>query len=700
MIHFLRQLLPTQAATRKPQPRTSRPRFRPAIERLDDRITPTLGFGTATAFTVGTRPYGVAVGDLNGDGRIDVVSTNEGAGAGTTVSVLVNTTPNGTATPTFAAKQDFTVGTQPNSVVIADLNGDGRADIATNNFGAATVSVLLNTTPTGAAALSFAAKQDFPVGTNPVDLDVGDFNSDGRLDLVSANYGAASVSVLLNTTPMQAGLATFAAQTTFATGTSPDGIAVGDFNGDGRIDIAIANSGAASVSVLLNTTASGATPTFAAKQDFTVGTQPRLVAVGDFNGDGRLDLATACSGANSVSVLLNATAAGSATPTFAAQQTFAVGTTPYGIAVGDFDGDGRADIATTNVNSDTASVLLNATVAGSATPTFAAQQTFAVGTSPYGIAVGDFKGDGRADFVTANYGSAPGTTVSVVANTSTNVLPTTTSPALVVQVGTLGGVAAYKRDTGTWVTLTGANANALAASASGNVIASFGGNGVYYYRAAGQTWTKINGIQAVAVAIDPLGNAYISFAGYGTFMYRLATSAGPGGGFELITGAVANILAASANGDVIGNFPGFGIYRYQRTAAVPFYQINGFNADSLAVDRNGYVAAAFGGFGVGQYIPYALGWRTVAPAVAATAVAFDGSGNVYASIPGFGVGKFDYTNTWKNLAPGVNATSLAADWSGNVFASFAGWPGVWEYNPSYGWQWKFQSAVTLVSLAA
>ncbi len=693
MIHFLRQLLPTQAATRKPQPRTSRPRFRPAIERLDDRITPTLGFGNATAFTIGTGAESVAVGDLNGDGRADVVSANTGTGdAGTTVSVLLNTTPNGTATPTFAAKQDFTVGTAPTFVVIADLNGDGRADIATSNFGTNTVSVLLNTTPAGAAALSFAAKQDFAVAPGPLGLAVGDFNSDGRPDLVSANRTSNTVSVLLNTTPMQSGLATFAVPTVFATGTSPNAVAVGDFNADGRIDIAIANSGAGTASVLLNTTAIGATtPAFAAKQDFAVGSGPNGIAVGDFNGDGRLDLATANNNAASASVLLNTTTTGAATPTFAAKQDFAVGTTPWGIAVADFDGDGRTDIATANRGTNNVSVLLNTTAVLATTPTFAAQQTFTVGTDPFGMASGDFTGDGRPDFVTANYGGNTGTTVSVVTNTSTNVLPTTTSPALVVQVGTGGGVAAYKRDTGTWITLTGANANALAASASGNIVASFGGNGVYYYRAAGQTWTQINGIQAVAVAIDPLGNPFASFAGYGTATYRLATNS-----WATTTGAVANILTASANGDLIANFAGFGVYRYKYTTN--WQPINGFDATSLAVDRNGYVAAAFGGFGVGQYIPYALGWRTVDPAVAATAVAFDGYGNVYAGTTG-GVRKFDSTNSWRTLANG-GATTLAADWYGNVFASFAGWPGVWEYDPSYGWQWKFQSAVTLVSLAA
>ncbi len=694
MLQFLRQLLPTPAVTRKPQPRTSRLRFRPAMERLDDRITPTLGFSAATAFTVGTSPFGVAVGDFDGDGRADIVAANNNGDAGTTVSVLENTTPSGATTPTFAAKQDFTVGTGPVGIVVADFNGDGRADIATCNYNGSNVSLLLNTTPVGAATLSFAPKQDFTTGTNPLDIKAGDFNGDGRLDLaVTSNIG---VAVLLNTTAMQAGTVTFAARQDFTVGSGGRGVAVGDINGDGRADLAVTSG--ANVAVLLNTTAIGATAvTFGTVQTFAPGGSPFDVELGDMNGDGRLDLVTANNAAAAVGVLLNTTAAGAATASFAGQVSFPTAAGPFSLKLGDFDGDGRTDIATANFNGaagTTASVLVNTTAALAGLPSFSPKQDFAVGTGPIDLATGDFDRDGRLDFVTGSHAAA-GTTVSVVMNTSTNVLPTTSGPALVAQVGTSGGVVAYKRDTGTWITLTGANANAIAASASGNVIASFGGNGVYYYRASNQTWTLINGNQAVAVAIDPLGNAYTSFAGFGTYIYRLATNA-----YQQITGSVANLLAASANGDVVGNFPGFGVYRYQRTAPIPFYQINGYNATSLAVDANGYVAAVFGGFGVGQYIPYANGWRTIAPAVMATSVAFDGYGNVYAGIPGFGVGKFDYTNTWKNLAPGVTATTLAADWSGNVFASFAGWPGVWEYNPSYGWSWRYQSAVTLVSLAA
>src|SRR5216110_413227 len=105
----------------------------------------------------------------------------------------------GAAPLSFTAKQDFATGPFPISVTVGDLNLDGKLDLAVANFGANTVSVLLNTTAPGAAISSFAAKQDFATGANPLSVTVGDLNGDGKLDLAVANQGSTTVSVLLNT---------------------------------------------------------------------------------------------------------------------------------------------------------------------------------------------------------------------------------------------------------------------------------------------------------------------------------------------------------------------------------------------------------------------------------------------------------------------------------------------------------------------
>ncbi len=189
----------------------------------------------------------------------------------------------------------------------------------------------------------------------------------------------------------------FAPQLTFAVGTHPRSVAVGDFNGDGTPDLAVTNASDGTVSVLLGNGAGS----FGSQQTFAVGGGPFSVAVGDFNGDGRPDLAVTNDSDRTVSVLL-----GNGAGSFGSQQTFAVGNTPTSVAVGDFNGDGKPDLAVTNQSDSKVSVLL-----GNGDGSFGSQQTFAVGTFPRSVAVGDFNGDGMPDLAVANAGDS---TVSVM----------------------------------------------------------------------------------------------------------------------------------------------------------------------------------------------------------------------------------------------------------------------------------------------
>ena len=367
------------------------------------------GFATKVDFPTGTAPHSVAIADINGDGKPDLAVANYSSN---TVSVLLNTTATGATTPSFPAKVDFPTGTNPDSVAIDDINEDGKPDLVVANEGSNTVSVLLNTTVTGATTPTFATKADFSTAMNPESVAIGDVNADGKPDLAVANINSNTVSVLLNTTATGATPPTFAAKADFPTATNPLGVAVGDINGDGRPDLAVGNTSVTTgVSVLLNTTATGAMPpTFATRVNFPTGQQPEYIAIDDLNGDGIPDLAVSNLNVATISVLLNTTAASATTPTFAAKGDFTTGTNPRSVAIGDLNADGKPDLAVVS-GSSFVSVFANMTAAGAMTPSFAAKIDYPTGFQPFSVAVGDFNQDGKPDLVVANQGVS---TVSVL----------------------------------------------------------------------------------------------------------------------------------------------------------------------------------------------------------------------------------------------------------------------------------------------
>jgi hypothetical protein len=370
------------------------------------------GFSTEQPFSTAAGPFSVAAGDFNGDGRPDLATANTNASS---VSILLNTTALGATTPSFAPSQNIATGSSPVCLVAGDFNLDNKPDLAVVDQDSNVVSVFLNTTVPGSATAIFAPRQDFPTGAGPAWAAVGDFNGDGKPDLAVDNQFSNTVSVLVNTTAPGASTASFTAMQNLATGSMPDSVAVGDFNGDSRPDLVVADAGSNRVSVFLNITTTGsATTSFSPRTDFGTNSAPDSVAVGDINGDGMPDLAVANFFSNSVSVLLNTAAPGSTTPAFAARQDFATGSRPESVAVGDLNGDGVLDLAIANSSSNSTSVLLNATAVGAATSSFLPQQAFATETAPAAGALADYNGDGTLDLAVANFRS---NTVSVLSNT-------------------------------------------------------------------------------------------------------------------------------------------------------------------------------------------------------------------------------------------------------------------------------------------
>jgi hypothetical protein len=335
-------------------------------------------FQAARSFpTLGGYPGSIGVGDFNGDGALDLIVP----GTASSISELIGN-GDGTFQPALAVE----AGPTPFAVAVADFNADGTTDLAVTNPSVSTVSILR-----GNGDGTFQAPVSYNTGSGPSAVAVGDFNADGALDLVFADGGTNTVSVLKGN-----GDASFQAPVSFTVGTHPYSVTVGDFNGDGALDLAVANPDSNNVSVLLGR----GDGTFQQRVNYAVGLVPRSLTAGDFDGDGALDLAVANTGSGSVGYTHTVSILpGNGNGTFLAATTWDVGPAPKMIAAGDWDGDGDLDLAVADAGSPSdVAVLLN-----DGHGSFAAPRWFAAGTHPSDVALGDFNEDGVPDLAVANY---------------------------------------------------------------------------------------------------------------------------------------------------------------------------------------------------------------------------------------------------------------------------------------------------------
>jgi len=366
----------------------------------------TMSFADAVHYPSGEKTYAIFSADLDGDGHVDLVAANEQASS---LSVFINSGNASGAFQTLANDRTaFLTGFYPTGGAIVDLNHDGTPDVITANYHGDSVSVLLGT---GTGTLAPQVEYRTVDGAETSNLSFGDLDGDGNIDVIAANPCTRASSPNGSMTVfLGQGAGTFAPAITTELGTpghtKPYSTAIADFDGDGIPDVAIGDLVNGPIIVKLG----NGDGTFGAEAlyDARAG-GPFIIIAADMNLDGKLDIVAADRGSSQISVLLSR-----GDGTFKKAITKPTGpftdpkngptTNPYSIAVADFNLDGVPDVVTANFGTGTASVLL-----GIGDGTFedaidAGPTALPFGKISYGVAVGDFNGDGKPDFATTNPG--------------------------------------------------------------------------------------------------------------------------------------------------------------------------------------------------------------------------------------------------------------------------------------------------------
>ena len=351
---------------------------------------------TSRSFPAGNTPNGVVVADFNGDGKLDVAVADYGnpsTGDNGGVIVLL-----GNGDGTFQPAISVNAGKNPISIAVGDFNNDGKEDLVIADFGdrstggSGSVEVLL-----GNGDGTFQAPIKLSAGTEPFPLAVGDFNGDGKLDFAVTDFNSGAYIFLGN------GDGTFRPPNLISTGNNPSAIASHDLNGDGKLDLAVAGTPFSGFNSTVNILLGNGDGTFQSPVPYgIVEALPTSIASGDLNGDKKPDLVitqVACSfglcGGPTITLL------GNGDGTFHQPFQVAWGTreiTPLSVHIADFTGSGKADLVEANGG-------FLVVLPGNGDGTFAGPLFFGAGQNPYALATGDFNGDGKPDIVVASHGS-------------------------------------------------------------------------------------------------------------------------------------------------------------------------------------------------------------------------------------------------------------------------------------------------------
>jgi hypothetical protein len=470
-------------------------------------------FSTAGLTCTG-RPGNVVVADLNGDGKLDLVVSNFASG----LSVFLGN-GDGTFGPELLLQAGYSA-----AAVVADFNGDGKPDIATAVGGA--VRLFLGD---GDGSFTAAADTSFFSGyISNLSLAAGDLNGDGKLDIVvtGAENNLSQAYVLLGN-----GDGTFGAAASFGLVNQPFGVAVGDFNGDGDLDLALTDAADSAVAVLLG----NGDGTFQRQIEYPANGYPYALVVADFNGDGHSDIAVANFGPVSgngggVAVLMN-----NGDGTFAVPVNYGAGDEVYFLSTEDINGDGNLDLVAASTYPTSQTLIYFGKGNGTFNTTPLALST---GSGADFNAVADLNGDGAPDLVATGVSGGITGNMSILLQTIPPVLQA--SPAMLSYSAALGSgspasssFTVSNRGTGAvswtatasqpWVSLpqtsgTAPSTLAVSVNPSGLVPGSY--NATITVTAPGASNSPQN--VAVALTVNPAPVVVSSLA------FNPATLAGPG----------------------------------------------------------------------------------------------------------------------------------------------------------------------------
>jgi FG-GAP-like repeat/EF hand len=336
-------------------------------------------FAPVTSYPVGSTPYSIVAADVNGDGKVDLISANEGD---STLTVLTNS-GNGI----FSSNATYHTFANPESVVAADVNRDGKVDLICACTGG---NALMTFTNSGSGG--FVNSAHYTIGSSPYWVIAVDVNGDGNVDLISGNN--SSLVILTND-----GTGNFAIAS--SPGVGSQSVTAADLNGDGKIDLIEANAN--SLRILTN----GGNGTFSLCYTNTLSTlKPGFIATADVNDNGKVSVVVPDYGSGSGKTLTVLTNDGSGN--FSSNTTYTVGNGPYYVIAADANGDGKVDLICANrLGGGTLTVLTN-----NGSGDFGSNATYTVGANTISVTAADLNGDGKLDLITAF------NTLSVLLNTS------------------------------------------------------------------------------------------------------------------------------------------------------------------------------------------------------------------------------------------------------------------------------------------